>query len=373
MKRMPLLGFVAVLVTWAICSPSAEALVAYCPREDQLHIWEPCVFSLGYDAGDRIIARITESKTQGYEAWRFQDTTEDDSVVNCRRATWDALAAGAGVLFIQTHGYIGFVAAAYSTDTSVLDNWADGDGDGSPDTGMSVEQSYAIPGQYYVRVTYVYFRNLGLGLDSRAIVFVASCHSADGGENSIMNTIGGRVVFAYQGASTNYDHRDDADRLFGMMNGELASGQNRRSDDAFNAGGYSNGFRMGDDPTTLCPGVFYVSPADGSHVGASGYAKIVFDSFCEDEVPVGQALTIQVSGSCDIRELQWIHAEQSEDPAQNCREIRFVYEGPACNPNFTITVTAHGDKIKAKDGTQLLDGNNVAPNGDSKVWSFSCP
>lgn len=364
----------AVLAISAICVPSAQALVAYCPTKGELHVWEPCVFDIGEFKGNIVRDKITtEGTTQGYMLVRRQDKTRDNSVDQCTRAEWDGFAVNAGVLLMDTHGNQGWVAAAYSTDASVLDDWADADNDGNPDPFMSVEES-PTQGEYFVMVTYGFFENDWFDLGSnRAIVFVASCGSADGGENSIMNNIGGRVVFAYHGESNTAQHSADADRLFGMMNGELASGQNRRSDDAFNAGGYSNGFRMGDDPTTLCPGVFYVSPADGSHVGASGYAKIVFDSFCEDEVPVGQALTIQVSGSCDIRELQWIHAEQSEDPAQNCREIRFIYEGPACNPNFTITVTAHGDKIKAKDGTQFLDGNNVAPNGDDRVWSFSCP
>jgi len=382
--------FLIIVAVQTITVSSAEGAISFCPTKTEIHIWEPCAFNLGIIPGSQLDARIHQtSSAQGYTTLvRRQDLTNDTSYDDCIRSRWDDFDVNCGVLLVHSHGGVrssaSFVAAAYSKDETVLFNpagggWADSDSNGSVDFGMFVAESTAISGQHYVGITRTWFENSWFRLqDNMTIAVISACDSAKYYQESysILDALNTQAAFGYRDCVLVADMGPDVSRLFGLMNGNLGSGNCRKAGDAYAAGGYSEYFLMiGSTDSTLCPAPADFNPGNDGSGGPVGTAYINLDSFIEGVGPVGDSvLKVDVSqGNCEISDKKFEPSQSSEDPLNRSRQVRFTYKykGDLCNPAYTITVTAKAAGIKAwGGGGQQMDGDKSAPNGDDVTWSF---
>lgn len=333
---------------------------AYSPKKGGLHIWEPC-WELSRSPGNAIVNRITDNqgKKQGYTVVRWQDDTYNNSVDDCTRVRFDALDNDAGVLFVHSHGNDGFFDGIFVDENSqqVALDWADGD------AGLFVQKNL-IRKYWFVGVQGTWlsnnWKNTLSNNNNRAIVVLESCTSS-----SLLDDVGGRIGFGYTGTVTAATGASDFDIFFDRMNGIDDDATKRKAGEAYDAGGWTDGStftkyveQAAYNDTTLCPAPLKTdgySPV--GEVGCEGGGWIALDTHCDNTVRADQALTFQVTGNCNITDVGWVDDDR----------IIFSFDGTG---QFTVTVTAHANLIKAKSCTQQMDGNRVAPNEDDLVWQF---
>lgn len=340
----------------------AEDTIAYSPKGLILSIWEPFE-DLTNEPGDKIVARITDDKTQGYTWIRKQDLDQDDNdVEDCTRPNFNVVDNGSGVTFVNAHGaedhFCGVsVGENYS---SVITSWI---GD-EPEEYM--ERYHWTVKQIWIAVVWEpwFERPPSTGPDRnwaaehtayRTIVVLGVCNAA----NSLLSHLGGRVRFGYDDSpGSNSTIRDDVDLLFGRMNGHEGSAGLRKAGPAFTAGDFSEHFMMeGNGYTTLCPAPISWWP-EGQVAECAGTGGIDFDTHIQS-VAAQSALEYEAPDNTIISDRRWT----------NDYSLRFHYE--FTGGNARVKMKAIANYIKAEGGgNQKLDGSCKAPNGDNKEWTF---
>ena len=372
---------ICLAVLLATCGfwPASASGQPYCPENAMLNVWEPSIWfwhdtsdDPGQEIGNSIIMAVWTglSSSQGYDYLRYRTLNGDldyESFGDCTREYWDNLAIDSGITFVNSHGTLGAVAAAYAgrdqNDSSLVDAWIDGD-------NMIFSKFWETHrGVWGISCKAVFLWNHWRVHhdNNRAIVAFTACTAFDWSP-SVLGSCGGTTRAGFTGQVPYGNARDDLRTFFNRMNGRYplsAPGTKRNAIAAYSGGdGYSDYFKMsGGGSTTLCPapGVYYpVGPGQPS----SGMGAVEFDSHCKTPDVLTDAVSFATTNAT-IENVRWLYEN----------EIRFDYDADdnGCLPlPWAVTVTVHRDKIVAKDGGQQMDSDRVAPNNDvDLVWTFS--
>ncbi len=197
---------------------------------------------------------------------------------------------------------------------------------------------------------------------SRAITILSCCY---GFENGWAAACGGGVAFGYNTWTTGIACETNNEELLRRMNGSLGDGDHRMAGEAYDdMPAHLRDFRIvpAGAKVTLCPATEDKFPEGAADESGTGHFMV--DTYCQDNIPAGEALEFAISRGVQISNVRW-------EGSGKVRKVLFDWTGTG---DWEVTVTALAEKFRswgaAVAGSHRMDGNRVTPNGDNVTWTF---
>ncbi|MCD4824003.1 MAG: hypothetical protein K8S55_05310 [Phycisphaerae bacterium] len=249
----------------------------------------------------------------------------------------------------------------------------------TPEVGMSVYEAAEADGMFGVSVTADWFADnwSSQTISRKSVVWIMSCHSSDGGNNSVAYKAGGRVRLGYPGCQTSAHDKHNADIFFPRLIGTAAAGWNknkRTAGEVYSGGGYQANLDMLGPTmrnwTTLHPAPLHTFPGSAPSK-RKGTGCIVFDTYM-DRITSADKVVKRISGTLPTTSYRWFGFGQFGQNNSKKYGVTFSYD-KTNGGNATMRSEAFYCKHYTGGGIGGL-GREMAGDlqhyGSKKDWSY---
>jgi hypothetical protein len=351
-------------------------------------VWCPLPIELGKNDGLAFESKLRE---QGFRVTWFEDCDDEGptNFFSCMLSNYKKMATG-GAFTVISHGNPGEHLIVYApwtpTGRDACELWRTGD------TNLIVREypnwCYAVA----ANSNWLTSNFKGSADKGNALTVLSICYSAatvDPYGNSavaVKEAAGGRWRVGYALSVCMSEAADVNNELLGRMNGTIANGGLRTAGDAHTDPGVdyqrigiygyddnddgavdrqTGSVRMnGDAWTTLCPAPlkqtpFY--PAASVAKQSKGWGCFLLDTYLNIAVPAGEAALEPWTDACSG--FRWLAA-----PEGGGCGLGFYFENP--RGEGSLLLIDAGKVRNAGTEGRKMDGDRVAPNGDSIMQQF---
>ncbi len=302
------------------------------PASNSFCLFEPFGWQMEFSGSTEHTA-----SSQCFDVTVFRDSQESCRPTCTVEAFGQALASGAGVIFVGTHGDSGFFVIEAYENTE----------EGLAARNQAYEEYLSagwLPGcivgtsdWYGYGIAITGFGIMSRFNDSNTIIYVAACHSC----TAVYGFQGAREILCYDAAETIVQVGQDAGLFWSAMNGDICRPCRAV---AVAAGPLYNTLRhfQGPGSTVLSPGVCATSPADGALLETLEEGWIAFDT----RMNTALAPRLDVQGPALVGEVEWVN------------DTCFVFETAPYETGFCSICVSSSMKSAGGRG---LDGNRNPP------------